>query len=167
MSEHNGAVKSSCAHFVTHDQTNAQQLALKGGYRFAFEKAVILFFLLCLPAFADLMAGLRAVEHGDYATAFRKVVPLAKRGDASAQALLGTMYYLGVPNKDRSKAYESHPDYEEAARWFRFAAKQGNVSAQVQLGELYRDGRGVSQNYEEVCLSTRCGPPLIMSFGPL
>jgi hypothetical protein len=37
-------------------------------------KAVTMFLLLCLPAFADLVAGVRAYANGDYATALREFV---------------------------------------------------------------------------------------------
>jgi len=64
----------------------------------------------------------------------------AEKGDAKAQARLGSMYAVGrgVPQ-----------DYAEAARWFRNAAEQGEVGAQAILGFLYLSGQGVPQDYAE------------------
>jgi len=41
-------------------------------------RAAILFLGLCLPALADLAAGLRAYESGDYARALKEFLPLAR-----------------------------------------------------------------------------------------
>ncbi len=103
-------------------------------------KAAILFFLLSIQALADLAAGQRALENGDYATALKEFLPLAKQGNASAQFILGTMYANGegVPQ-----------DYTEAAKLYRLAAEQGHPRAQFNLGFMYHDGRGVAQNYKE------------------
>jgi len=53
-----------------------------------------------------------AYDKGDYATALRLWLPLAKQGDAIAQFNLGQVYVnrLGVP-KDK--------DYVEVVRWYR------------------------------------------------
>jgi hypothetical protein len=58
-------------------------------------KIAILFLSLCLPAFADLGAGLRALKSGDYSTAIKELLPLAKQGNAVAQFNLGCMYSFG------------------------------------------------------------------------
>jgi TPR repeat protein len=59
--------------------------------------------------------------------------PLADRGDAFAQCLLGFMYHVGegVPQDDAA-----------AASWYRKAADQGNDIGQVNLGLFYEEGRG-------------------------
>ena len=69
-------------------------------------KAAIIFFGLCLPAFADLAAGQQALKIGDYAKALSEFMPLATAGDVIAQFNLGAMYDAGqgVPQ-----------DYAEAA----------------------------------------------------
>jgi TPR repeat protein len=77
------------------------------------------------------------LRRGDYVTAFRKLRPLAERGQAEAQALLALMYQQGsgVPQ-----------DAVMAAHWYLSAAEQGHVAAQCQLGLLYDKGHGVPQS---------------------
>jgi TPR repeat protein len=87
---------------------------------------------------ADAVSG--APRHGGSAYAASRhstaarVMWLAERGNARAQAKLGYMYSIGrgVPQ-----------NYIEAAEWYRLAAEQGNGSAQFALGLLYSNGRGV------------------------
>ena len=59
----------------------------------------------------------------------------AKKGDASAQTLVGLIYEgsYGVPS-----------NLKEAANWYGLAAEAGNRDAQFALGKMYLDGRGVS-----------------------
>jgi uncharacterized protein len=52
-----------------------------------------------------------AIDKGDYATALRVLRPLAKQGNADAQARIGMMYRQGE-------------DWDEAMKWFRSAADQ-------------------------------------------
>ncbi|MGA2147672.1 MAG: tetratricopeptide repeat protein [Bryobacteraceae bacterium] len=103
-------------------------------------KVAIILVSLCLPAVADLAAGLQALKNGDYATALRELLPLAKQGDAVAQFNLGSMYDEGQGVRQ---------DYTEAIRWYREAAEQGNVSAQFNLALAYESGHGVPQDYVE------------------
>ena len=65
------------------------------------------------------------------------VPPLAERGDAEAQALLGKMYEEGVGVKQ---------DNVKAVKWYRRAAEQGNAKAQSMLGAAYLFGEGVQVN---------------------
>src|SRR5262245_20625094 len=69
--------------------------------------------------------GMQAFEQKDYATSLREWEPLARKGDARAQFLVGTLYYhgQGVPQ-----------DHGEAARWLRLAGDQGITPAQYMLG---------------------------------
>jgi TPR repeat protein len=85
-------------------------------------------------AFSD---GVVAFRRSDFPTGFRKLRPLAERGQAEAQALLGYMYEhgSGVPQ-----------DQVMAAHWYSSAAEQGHVGAQYQLGLLYDKGHGVPQS---------------------
>jgi len=78
-----------------------------------------------------------ALQRGDYATALALARPLADRGLAVAQLVLGVMYGggHGVPQ-----------NYAEAANWHRSAAEQGCPEAQTILGAMYAKGQGVPQN---------------------
>jgi hypothetical protein len=137
-------------------------------------KAAILLLLLSLPAVADFAAGKRAFQGGDYATALKELLPLAKQGNASAQFYLGVMYHdgQGVPLDDnealrwyRAAADQGDAlaqsklaimyeygqgvplDHKEAAKWYRLAAEQGDAVAQFSLGLMYVRGEGVPQDY--------------------
>jgi uncharacterized protein len=78
--------------------------------------------------------GFKAYESGDYATALKEFLPLAQKGQVSAQAAVGQMYFEG-----KGVA----PDAKEAAKWLEPAAKAGNARAQFLLGKLYLSGEGV------------------------
>ena len=88
----------------------------------------------------DLERGIAAYNRLDSATAWRLLQPLAERGDAGAQALLGNMYARGL-----GVTY----DGTEAARWWRTAAEQGDASAQEELGVAYFWGDGIEQDHSE------------------
>jgi len=80
----------------------------------------------------------KALQRGDYKTAYRLFKPLAEQGLPLAQYNLGVMYYngQGVPK-----------DYAEAAKWYRKAADQGLPEAQTNLGIMYIAGLGVPKDY--------------------
>ena len=92
---------------------------------------------LTVPASAGYDAGEAAYKRGDYATALRELRPLAERGNAGTQRVLGVMYGKGrgIPQ-----------DYADALQWYRKAAEQGDAHAQYNLGSMYRDGHGVPQD---------------------
>jgi len=73
--------------------------------------------------------GMAAYNRGDYVPAIRLFRPLAERGNAKAQSVLGVMFRRGegVP---RSSA--------RAHMWFSFAAARGDAAAKAEL-------RGVSR----------------------
>ena len=99
---------------------------------------LLLFFLLGTPSYsADFNKGLTAARNGDFATALREWMPLAEKGDATAQINLGVMYEdgRGVP-----------VDYRRAVKWYKRAAEQGDVRAQVNLGLMLANGTGVKKN---------------------
>ena len=55
----------------------------------------------------DLQEGLKALERGDYKTAFEKWQPLAQEGNSIAQFNLGLMYDKGDGLRQRfSKAFK-------------------------------------------------------------
>ena len=107
----------------------------------ALRVVVILVLALALSApvlAADFIAGLKAYQREDYATALKELWPLAEQGDAGAQFMLGGMYLhgRGVPQ-----------DYASAVKWYHRAAVQGQAEAQYILGTMYADGEGVPQDY--------------------
>src|SRR5690349_14046740 len=81
-----------------------------------------------------------ALQRKNYAAALRIVRPLAQSGDPTAQAMLGTIYALGlgVPRNTT-----------EAVSWFRKAAEKGQPIAQGNLGIAYLNGQGVQKDYKE------------------
>ncbi len=86
---------------------------------------------------ADWEAGKRAYEDGDYASAAKELAPLAEKGNAEAQALLGLMYALGrgFP-RDSGRAF----------RWYKAAADQGNADGEFHLGVMYLYGAGAHKD---------------------
>jgi TPR repeat protein len=73
--------------------------------------------LLAWPASAqDFRKGLAANRSGNYEAAYQELRPLATRGNARAQYILGHGYFegKGVPK-----------DYVRAYMWFRFAEIRG------------------------------------------
>jgi len=85
----------------------------------------------------DLEDGIAAYEVGNYQNAYRLLKPLAERGNASAQAVIGWMYRAGkgVPEDDT-----------KAVHWYRKAAEQGHPGGQVSLGIMYNQGKGVPED---------------------
>ena len=55
----------------------------------------VLMMTVAPPSWADIEAGLRAYEQGDYATALTELRPLAEQGHAEAQVRLGWLYDQG------------------------------------------------------------------------
>ena len=93
--------------------------------RFAFLLAAVL--LLPAVAKADLDAGVRAYEAGDYPTAFREWWAAAEGGDARAQVRLGELYEKGL-GVGRNVV--------EAHRWYDLAAAAGNAEAEAARDQL-------------------------------
>ncbi|MFP3677266.1 TonB family protein [Pseudomonas sp. SIMBA_041] len=69
-----------------------------------------------------------------------KMRQLAEKGDAEAQAKLGSAYYLGdgVPQ-----------NYSQALNWSLKAAEKGQPEAENILGVLYREGNGVVKDEQK------------------
>jgi len=86
---------------------------------------------------ADFDAGMAAAKRKDFASAMKEWMPLAERGDARAQTMVGELYAFGkgVPQDDR-----------KAADWFLRAAEQGHAEAQFDLGKMNSLGRGMAKN---------------------
>lgn len=88
----------------------------------------------------QMQQAITAKQQGDFQTALKLWLPLAKQGNSLAQFSLGVLYFKGEGVKQ---------DYTEAAQWLRKAAEQGDSTAQFMLGAIYRDGLGTKQNYIE------------------
>lgn len=105
--------------------------------------AVVCGFVSLLPLQAEaatVRQGAAAFSHGNFVRASSIMIPLAERGDPTAQAYLGFMFETGrgVPQ-----------NYSEAAMWYRRSAEQGNGTAQYSLGLLYDKGFGVPRDVVE------------------
>jgi V8-like Glu-specific endopeptidase len=124
-------------------------------------------------AAAELEDAVTAAHGGEYATALRRLNPLAEKGDARAQFDIGFMHANGwglqrnpaeamtwyrkaadqglqIAQHFLGLAYVNgegvRPDDAEAARWFARAAAQGFAQAQFMLGAMTLDGRGVPRD---------------------
>jgi V8-like Glu-specific endopeptidase len=129
--------------------------------------------LVAPVAAAELDEAVAAARGGEYATALRRLSPLAEKGDARAQFDIGFMHAYGWGLQrnpaealtwyrkaaDQGLAVAQHflglayvngdcvrPDDAEAARWFARAAAQGFAQSQYMLGLMNVDGRGVPKN---------------------
>lgn len=100
--------------------------------------AVVLALAATGVARADTLgAGSAAFNRGDYNSAARLLLPLAERGNAHAQGMVGFMYATG---QGLPQAYDA------ASYWYRLAAEQGDTTSQYLLGLAYDKGQGVPQN---------------------
>ena len=81
-----------------------------------------------------------AMQRGDFKSALADLRPLAAKGDADAQFLLGLLYDVGN-GVARDPAV--------AASWYRKAADQNHTLGQLYLGLLYHSGEGVKQSDAE------------------
>ncbi len=95
---------------------------------------------------ADTARAQAALNRGDYATAWREFLESAQRGDAEAQAGIGTMLL------DRLNPAGTG-GYGECESWLAKAAAQGSAKGMTSLGRFYyadamrimrTDGRGAS-----------------------
>ena len=93
-------------------------------------------FSIC-PAWGGIDEGITALVSKDYAKAIAEFRPMAIKGDAGAQRLLGGMYRRG-------RGVTRDP--KQAAGWYLKAAEQGDALAQYALGEMYEAGEGLPQD---------------------
>lgn len=86
---------------------------------------------------ASLQVARASVGRSDLTATARRLIPLALRGDAHAQAVLGFMYAngRGVPQS-----------YDVAVDWYLQSAEGGDPTGQYLLGLMYDKGFGVTQN---------------------
>ncbi|TFI32869.1 sel1 repeat family protein, partial [Histophilus somni] len=76
----------------------------------------------------------------NYSAAFPLLKQLGEKGNAKAQAVLGTMYMFGQGITQNS---------QQAVYWYTKAAEQGAAKAQSMLGFMYTNGLGVTQNSQQ------------------
>jgi len=104
--------------------------------------------------FGAIPAEAGPANRDDYVAQARRIIPLAQRGDAHAQAMLGFMYSngRGVPQS-----------YDVAVDWYLKSADQGDPTGQHLLGLMYDKGFGVTQNvimaYKWLNLAAAHAPP--------
>ena len=96
-----------------------------------------LLLLFSLHCFADFKSGGDAYKSGDYETAYKEFLPLAKNGDHRAMYALGSMYAGG---------HGVEQDLTQSFKWFKEAAKYGRPDAMFKLGLIYEEGHGVKAN---------------------
>ena len=108
--------------------------------KFLLQTLIFFAFINLANAASPKEEAIRAFERGDYAAELKIVTPLANKGEAWAQTMIGTNYGDGKGIKQ---------NYVEAMKWFRLAAAQGDATAQFNLGSMYGNGQGVPQDYEE------------------
>ncbi|HSR55255.1 MAG TPA: tetratricopeptide repeat protein [Alphaproteobacteria bacterium] len=95
---------------------------------------------IALPAAAGpLENGLAAYERGDYKSAYTLLLPLARRGNATAQAAIGVIYHHGLSIK---------ADLTKAIEWYAKAASGGDTLAQRTLGDLHVEGVSGTPDYK-------------------
>jgi len=93
---------------------------------------------LCALSIAAAQEG--SITSQDIAQSIRNLREKAQKGNADAQAQLGSCYYdgRGVPQ-----------DYAQAALWIEKAASAGSVPEQYNLAIMYMTGRGVVQDKQK------------------
>jgi TPR repeat protein len=86
---------------------------------------------------ADFSEGVNAFLERNYKLAMARLKPFGERGNAKAQAYVGTMYETG-------RGVERN--YREATRWLLMAAEQGDAYSQSHVGYFYEQGLGVARD---------------------
>lgn len=84
---------------------------------------------------AAIDAGVAAYEAGDFAAARAALRPMADRGSAIAETLMGVM---------AAKGHGRPADPAVAASWWLRAANRGYPPAQLALAKALADGKGVA-----------------------
>ena len=84
------------------------------------------------PVSAQLKEGAIAYSRGDFATAVRRLQPLAQEGHATAQYLLGAALVNAQPPL---------ANVAEGESWLKKSAERGNLAAMRDLGKLNAFGK--------------------------
>ncbi len=106
--------------------------------------AVVLGIALSLTLASHALAGqfedgVTAYYQKNYPHAFELWVPLAEKGDAMSQVLVGSLFAFGQGVKRNDL---------EAVRWYGQAAFQGNAQGQFNLAIMYEHGWGVGKSLD-------------------
>ncbi|MFZ1219184.1 MAG: tetratricopeptide repeat protein [Chthoniobacterales bacterium] len=96
--------------------------------------------LLTSSGAGPLEDGTQAFEKNDWIPAMILLQPLADRGNARAQFMVGAMHFRG---------WGVAEDFEAGLAWIRKAADQGDAEAQSLLGDAYLEGRGTKLDHAE------------------
>lgn len=80
-------------------------------------------------------------ENGDFFNAVAVCKPLAEKGDAKAQLLMGLLLIM--------RAKEDKQKLVEAFDWIKKSAEQGLPDSQFLLGCFYEEGTAVKKDYEK------------------
>lgn len=94
--------------------------------------------VLSAPAFADVTAGLQALEDRDLPKAAEQFNAAFEAGDGDGAFYLGRMAEFGVGLP---------ADLPRAAALYKVAAEKGSVRAMNRLGLMHLNGNGALQNY--------------------
>jgi TPR repeat protein len=78
-----------------------------------------------------LREGIAAFETMNYTKTLALLMPLAEKGIAEAQCIIGSLYQIGLGVQ---------VSWEEAVRWYLKAAEQGHALACNNLGCIYSVG---------------------------
>ena len=137
--------------------------------------AYLLFMFAPTSVFSQsLESAYAAANEGDFQTSLSIATPLAQKGDAEAQLLLGMHYMMGLgvtanpsvgvewytkaANQDNANALalmgniyldgvHASKDVEKATRFLTKAGQLGNYKAFDVLGVMYEDAKGVNQDF--------------------
>lgn len=83
--------------------------------------------------------GIEAYLAGNYKHALKLLKPAAEQGNAEAQAMLGTIYQLGLGGAD--------VDVEQALKWYQLASEQGHAVASNNLAGLHAGNPETARQY--------------------
>jgi hypothetical protein len=102
-------------------------------------KKTIAILLLFLPSilFAGVQEGIRALQSGNYKTAYEEFKPLAEKGDDRAAITIGNFFLKGQGFKI---------NHDTALKWYLIAFEKHNGDAYSNIGVMFRDGLGVNKN---------------------
>jgi TPR repeat protein len=96
-----------------------------------------LFVTISVSLQAGVKEGITAMNNGDYKTAHKEFLLLAKKGDDKAMITIGLMYHQGQGVKQ---------NYSKAMDWYIKAFSKNNGDAYNNIAVMYRDGLGVPKN---------------------